>query len=269
MHHIKIHNKTPSEISTNHHNNMANHFDRNYDHYTADKFYNDFTYGRSKIDKELIKIIKTLPENSKALDLGCGTGDQLKILKEHNLDFFGVDSAPSMIDIARKRIGSIERVKHGYAQKIPFNDNTFDFLIMIEVLRYFDLKDIEKSIKEAKRVLRPGGKIFCTFVNKWSLDFFYVYQNLRKILKSKKYDEKNPFCEFFVPDEVINLYKRNDFNNIEVIGNMFSPLRIAYKVNRKFGKYIATKLDNFDDKISNKKFFKPFSGHLIGVGELN
>ena len=33
---------------------------------------------------------------------------------------------------------------------------------------------------------------------------------------------------------------------------MFSPLRIAYKLNRKTGRYLSMKLDKFDDKISNK-----------------
>lgn len=262
-------NKTPSDISTEHHDNMANHFDQNYSHYDSDIYYNAFTYGRSKIDKELIKVIKKIPASSKVLDLGCGTGDQLKILKKYNLDYYGIDPAPSMVDIARKRVASHDKIQNGIAQNIPFSDNSFDLVIMIEVVRYLDLKDINKSFSEVSRVLKPGGKIFCTFVNKWSLDFFYLFQNLRKIFKRNNYDTKNPYCEFFTPNKVKRLYEINNFKNIEIIGNMFSPIRIVYKINRKFGSILAKKLTNFDDQISNKEIMKRFSGHLIAVAELD
>jgi ubiquinone/menaquinone biosynthesis C-methylase UbiE len=259
--------KTASEISTDHHNNMSDHFKKNYAHYDQDKYYNAFTYGRSKIDKELIKLIKNLPKNSKVLDLGCGTGDQLNILKRFNMDFYGVDPAPGMVEIAKQKFDIQDKIKIGSAQKIPFENNYFDCLIMIEVLRYFDKEDINMALEESFRVLKPGGKLFCTFVNKWSLDFFYIFQTIRQLLKKNKFDEKNPYCEFFEPKKVFKIYNDLNFKNIEIIGNMFSPLRVAYKINRKFGRYLSIKLDKFDDKISNKKFFKMFSGHLIGIGE--
>lgn len=260
---------SPSQISTDHHNKMSEHFRQNYKYYDDDIFYNAFTYGRSKIDKELIKLIKTLPDQAKVLDLGCGTGDQLKILNKYNIECYGIDPAPAMIEITKQKISlaNSNNIKLGMAQKIPFDDNYFDCVIMIEVLRYFDFRDINVAINETHRVLKPGGKIFSTFVNKWSLDFFYLFQNIRSFFKKKGFDEKNPYCEFFEPNRVKKLYEKNNFKNIEIIGNMFSPLRIAYKINRKFGKYLSIKLDKFDDKISNKKYFKRFSGHLIGVGE--
>ena len=177
--------KTPSQISTDHHDIMSDHFKRNYAYYDQDKYYNAFTYGRSKIDNELIKLIKVLPKNSKVLDLGCGTGDQLNILNKFNMEFYGVDPAPGMVEIAKQKFNTKNRIKLGVAQNIPFEDNYFDCLIMIEVLRYFDREDINTALKESFRVLKPGGKIFCTFVNKWSLDFFYLLQNLRQLLKKK------------------------------------------------------------------------------------
>ena len=82
-----------------------------------------------------------------------------------------------MVEISKKKFNFSDRIKLGTAQEIPFEDNYFDCLIMIEVLRYFDLNDIKKALKESHRVLKPGGKIFCTFVNKWSLDFFICFKN--------------------------------------------------------------------------------------------
>jgi len=259
--------KSASQISASHHDIMSDHFKKNYNFYDKDIFYNAFTYGRSKIDIELVKQLSTLPKNSKILDLGCGTGDQLKILDKYNFDCYGLDPAPSIVEIAKKKLKSEDKIKLGTAQKIPFKDNYFDFVLMIEVLRYFDLGDINKAIKETHRVLKPGGKIFSTFVNKWSLDFFYIFQNVRRLIKKSSFDNINPYCQFFDPKKVKNIYKKNDFTEIDIIGNMFSPLRISYKINRQLGKHLAMKLDKFGDFISNKKFFIPFSGHLIGIGK--
>tara|TARA_B100000212_G_C27380943_1_gene537023 strand:+ start:1297 stop:2088 length:792 start_codon:yes stop_codon:yes gene_type:complete len=257
--------KTPSEISAEHHNMKAGDFEKNYENYENNKFFNAFTLGRAKIDIEINNLTKMLNIGSKILDVGCGTGDQLKIFEKIGFDAYGLDPAPDMITIAKKNVIDPSKISLGSCEHLPFDNNTFDCVVMVEVLRYFDSKSIDKALEEARRVLKPGGIMFCTFVNRWCLDFFYIFQKFRQITKKNDFDIKNPHCEFFTPGEVEKLLHNFNFKEIKTIGNMFSPIRIIYKLNRKLGEMLAKKIENFDNYISKKKFFKPLSGHLISI----
>jgi len=50
---------------------------------------------------------------------------------------------------------------------------------------------------------------------------------------------------------------------VKSYGNMFAILRVAYKLNKNIGSWLAKKLDNFDDKFHSSQLTKPFAGHLI------
>lgn len=99
-----------------------------------------------------------LKKGDKVLDMGCSFGDQaLKIAKE-GMNVYGIDKSAQAIrqiqELAKKEnIKCIATV--GDIKKMPYADNKFDVVVATEVFEH--VSEPEKAVKEAIRVLRPGG----------------------------------------------------------------------------------------------------------------
>lgn len=96
-----------------------------------------------------------LKEKDLVLDLGCGSGQILKI-SNRSFKVIGADLSISMLGQARTRGGAL-LLCQADAQAIPFKDNTFDSLISLDLLEY--LPTPLKVVEEMVRVLKPAGKI--------------------------------------------------------------------------------------------------------------
>ena len=90
------------------------------------------------------------------------------------------------------------------ATELPFPDRTFDLVICIEVLRYLHNADNRQALREMYRVLKPGGTLFLTMVNRYALDGFYLNYHARKFLGRKRVSGDAPHCEFTTPAEIDN-----------------------------------------------------------------
>jgi SAM-dependent methyltransferase len=97
-------------------------------------------------------------EGKRILDMGCGVGAFVRRLGEYSDEVYGTD-----IDRERVAEGTQEVTNLGLAvcEAVPFADNTFDVIILHEVLEH--VTDDQQTLREAKRVLAPGGSvvIFC------------------------------------------------------------------------------------------------------------
>ena len=95
------------------------------------------------------------PDGGHVLDIGCGNGSLLNaIRKKYNVEVYGADISPNMIEECRKRYGSIHfEVSTG--EEIGFADETFDVVTICCVLHH--LHNPEKFFREARRVLKRGG----------------------------------------------------------------------------------------------------------------
>lgn len=104
-----------------------------------------------------------LGENSRVLDLACGTGDfsHLVAQQSRKTKSIAVDLTQPMLEVARLRGQS--NVVCADAAHLPFSRNSFDCVFIGYGLRNFP--DLESSVREICRVTVPGGKII-------SLDFF-------------------------------------------------------------------------------------------------
>lgn len=110
------------------------------------------TFHRSRV----APIAYEIPLKSKVLDIGANSGEFMKLLKEkRECDVYGIDISDVAIDAARKK--GLEVIKCD-AAKMPFDDSSFDVVVMMEVLSH--LVDPEAVVKEIRRVLRPDGLLF-------------------------------------------------------------------------------------------------------------
>ena len=104
------------------------------------------------------------------LDVGCGDGALASELVRRGAIITGLDADPVMIAAARRRTEIEDTQLHlveGQAERLPFNDAAFDFVVAVTVLCF--VRDAERAIAEMARVLKPGGRLVIGELGRWSL----------------------------------------------------------------------------------------------------
>ncbi len=96
------------------------------------------------------------------LDLGCGNGlltEDLARAVGPLGRVVGLDPSPDMLSAARDRLAGSEiaELVEGDAAALPFDPDSFDKLVSLQVFEYFP--DLAKPLDEVERVLRPGGRL--------------------------------------------------------------------------------------------------------------
>ncbi len=146
------------------------------------------------VQKKVVSYIN-LRVNIKILDVGCGTGDTLVIIsKLSTAKLYGLDISKNMLLRARKKLGRKAKLILGDVEKIPFEDNYFDYVLNTEAFHHFP--NPNKSLKEINRVLKKDGKFILADLNFYS-DF--IHWLFKKIEPGhvKIYGE-NEFKELFI-----------------------------------------------------------------------
>jgi len=113
-----------------------------------------------KVEAAVRKAIGPGPFEALA-DLGAGTGQMLELLAPHAAHALGIDQSPQMLAVARVRIerAGLRHVelRQGDIYALPVEGNSYDLALMSQVLHYLD--DPLRAIREAARILRPGGRL--------------------------------------------------------------------------------------------------------------
>ncbi|MEX2015151.1 MAG: class I SAM-dependent methyltransferase, partial [Candidatus Hydrogenedentales bacterium] len=110
--------------------------------------------------RQLLKQIWNITERSETisfLDIGCGTGANLAELPADACRI-GVDLSREALRFAHSR--GIATLARADAVALPFADESFDAALMIDVLYHAAVPDKAAALREARRVLRPGGILF-------------------------------------------------------------------------------------------------------------
>tara|TARA_Y100001958_G_scaffold97786_1_gene67492 strand:+ start:215 stop:919 length:705 start_codon:yes stop_codon:yes gene_type:complete len=178
--------------------------------------------------KKLIYSMNPKP-NRKLIDVACGTGDIAEIFtKATNMKskVECIDSNKNMISLGKKKLKNFHNIswKVAPAEKLPFKDSQFDYYVISFGLR--NTKNLNKSLSEAFRVLKKGGRFFCLEFSKIENDNLdFIYQNYSKLIPyigelivgdKKPYDYLvRSIKEFINQEELINLMKRNKFEKCE------------------------------------------------------
>ena len=198
-------------------------FDRVYDRYDL---MNDFmSLGIHRIWKKNLINMMSPNFNKTLIDVACGTGDIGKLFLDNtniNSKITCVDPNNGMIKKGREKLSKYNNIKWviAPAENLPIHDNSFDYYTISFGLR--NTKDLNKSLSEAYRVLKSGGRFLCLEFSKIqnsNLDFIYKnYSKLIPIIGNIIVGEKEPYeylvksIENFVnQEELISLMKNNNF----------------------------------------------------------
>ena len=189
---------------------------------------NDFmSLGVHRLWKRDLINIMSPSKNTKLIDVGCGTGDIGKLFLEtvnYNGEVYNVDLNKNMINEGKKKFKNINNIKWfvNPAENLKFEDNYFDFYTISFGLR--NTKNINKSIKEAFRVLKPGGKFLCLEFSKvQNENFNKIYKEYSKLIPKigdLVVGEKEPYEyliesieKFINQDELLDCMIKNNFTN--------------------------------------------------------
>jgi len=127
--------------------------------------FNNFHYKNSQNYQncsQRLKIMASLvPANKKILDLGCGTGDFIKILKTKSSKVEGADISKKVANIGKKN-GLIIKVAN-LTKKFPYNNNTFDVITAGELIEH--IYDTDFFLEEIKRILKKNGTFILSTPN--------------------------------------------------------------------------------------------------------
>lgn len=148
--------------------------------------------GQSAIplEIEVLKKVWNPISPQRVLEVGCGSGFFLEWFIAQGHLAAGVDPSNSSIELARRRLGSKVRLEQGFAENLPYSDNEFDTVALINTLEFAD--DPVLALKEAVRVARRN--VLLGVLNRYSLG--RAHRFFEKFWKESPYRRSRFFSLF-------------------------------------------------------------------------
>ena len=204
---------------------VENIFNKVYDKY--DLMNDLMSFGIHRIWKKNLLTWMNPSSNKILADVACGTGDIGKLYLDFtnkDNEIFCIDPNKSMIEKGMDKLKNYKNIKWiiGSAEKIPLKENSCDYYTISFGLR--NTKSLNKSLSEAYRILKPGGRYLCLEFSKIqnsNLEFLYkYYSKIIPHIGKVVLGEKKPYeyltksiDEFINQDELIDLMEQNNFQN--------------------------------------------------------
>lgn len=177
----------------------------------------------------------------KALDVGCGGGFSCEFMAKLGAVVSGIDQSVKCIKAAQEHADSSGLkidYKYGFSEKLPYEDNTFDIVTCVDVLEH--VTDLQKTLMEINRVLKPQGLFFFDTINrnlKSKLVMIWIMENILREIPRGVHDWK----KFIKPDELTNLMHKVGFADIKIQG--FDIFSEVLKLNiANYGEYKKTRI---------------------------
>ncbi len=139
----------------------------------------------------------TLPAGAYVLDVGCGIGRHALYLGERGFRMAGIDVSPTGVSTTQQVCAERGIAFDGNVAPmtaIPWEDMTFDAALSTSTISHNRLADIQKTLDEIWRVLKPGGTLLVDFPHKNTR----AYQQVRDQVSAGTIIEVEP--ETYVDD---------------------------------------------------------------------
>ena len=169
--------------------------------------------------------------NHNIVDVASGTGDIANLCSKFTKNkcrISCVEPNNNMLLTGKKKLSNLKNLTWilSSAENLPFKDNTFDCYIISFGIR--NVTNFRKSLSEAYRVLKKGGRFFCLEFSKINNDylnlFYQNYSRLIPVMGEFIVGDKKPYeyliksiKEFVDQDSLIDLMRKNKFEKCEYI----------------------------------------------------
>lgn len=210
-----------------------------------------------------------IEQSSSIMDLGCGTGIiSLSLLRSTHANLIGFDLSNEMLSIAKKKDESKEIIWHrGDAQALPFQDNSFDLILMS--LAFHQIRDKPKVLRDCFCLLRPRGSLLIRTISHKQLKMSIINKFFPPALEIdlKRFPDidalKTESLQLGFKD--VKDYDLGEFPEESVSGKKVPPKEMIIKVEKK---YVSTlnliPTDEFNSGLKKlKEYLKNQDNELI------
>ena len=184
--------------------------------------------------------------NTKLIDVASGTGDIAKLFfKKTNEtgEITCVEPNKKMLEQGKIKLKNYSTINwiNSQAEKIPVKDNTFDYYSISYGIR--NVLNINIVLKEALRVLKPGGRFMCLEFSKIDnelIDFLYKqYTKTIPLMGKLIVGSEKPYeylvdsiKKFYNQEQLAELMKNNGFSNVEFrnLSSGISAIHSGWKI---------------------------------------
>ena len=185
-------------------------------------------------------------QNSSLIDVASGTGDIAKLFSLRNKNFPMITCVEPNEDMFLKGKNNLVNYKNinwikSKAETLPVEDNMYDFYSISYGIR--NVSNINKALKEAYRVLKPGGRFMCLEFSKIDNELLnFLYKNYSKALptigkyivgSSRPYEYLiNSIDGFYNQEQLLQIITKNGFTNVEYrnLSNGISAIHSGWKI---------------------------------------
>lgn len=154
----------------------------------------------------------------RVLDVGCGGGYTCEFLAAKQAIVSGIDQSQVCIDAAKihaQSQGYQIDYQQGVAENMPYPDASFDAVICVDVLEH--IADLQSTISEIHRILKPQGLFFFDTINRNFKSQLIMISLLEDILR-KIPQGVHDWNKFIKPEELIPMMYQTGFSQVEVKG---------------------------------------------------
>jgi SAM-dependent methyltransferase len=191
-----------------------------------DKIYKDYQKGgpawatiEGRILSQFIDFIKSNKFTTKhALEIGCGTGKYLMILKEGGFQTDGIDSSKTAVEMTRDNLKDNSDIKIADMFEYDIPQNRYDLIFSIFSIHHGYRDQVEKTLERIYKALLPGGKVLVTLPDYESSKNWHTFKDNQDLgdgtFAPLSGPEKGLPHSFYNKQEVEELFK--EFINVKI-----------------------------------------------------
>lgn len=175
------------------------------------RFYNHPIVG-SIYRERVEKCLSSLSGGSRVLEVGFGSGVTFLNLNEMYKEIHGLDLTADVKSVAStfEKLGIRVSLKNGSVLELPYDDDSFDSVLLISILEHLRPESLTLAFKEIRRVLKPGGEVvYGVPVDKIIMD--YAFRLLGYNIKKYHFSDQRQ-----VEDAAKTVFKEGAISGISV-----------------------------------------------------